>query len=56
MEEGKESVWARRWKKMREEVWTGRRDSEWKKERRIFFEDRGMQIEEVERGGREGEG
>lgn len=59
LEKGKGSVLARRWKKMREEVWTGREDSEWKKERKVFFEDRGMQIEEVERGrrsGREGEG
>lgn len=39
MEEGKGSVLARRWKKMREEVWTGRGESEWKKERRVFFED-----------------
>lgn len=56
LEEGKGSVLARRWKKMREEVWTGRGHTEWKKERRVFFEDRGMQIEEMERGGREGEG
>lgn len=41
---------------MREEVWTGRGDSEWEKERRVFFEDRGVQIEEVKRDEKEGEG
>jgi len=43
LEEGKRSVLARRcWEKMREEGWTGRGDSKWGKEKRAFFEDRGI--------------
>lgn len=41
---------------MREEGRTGRGDSEWEKERRVFFKDREMEIEEVKKDRREGEG
>jgi len=43
-------------KKMREEDRRGRGDTEGEKERRALFEDRGMEIEEVERRRGEGEG
>lgn len=55
--EGKGSELARRcWREMKERAKEGRTGSDWERERKDYFEERGERIEKVERRRKEGEG
>jgi len=57
LEEGRGSGLARMcWEEMRERNRKGRESSGWERERRRFFEERGIEVESEERERREGEG
>lgn len=56
LREGKGSSLARRcWEKMKERTRQGKASSDWENERKMFFEDRELELEEVKRRREEGD-